>query len=108
MSGTKSRNKGASYEREIVNELKSHGIKAERVPLSGAMKGNYGGDLKIGPNLALIAECKRRKKAFSGIYKALEQDDADMLFCRDDNQKSFVVIPIEQFISFGKWLGWDK
>jgi len=38
MGGKHSRNKGASYEREIVNQLKDHGVKAERVPLSGAIK----------------------------------------------------------------------
>ena len=56
MGGKHSRNKGASYEREIVNQLKEHGVLAERVPLSGAMKGNYSGDIKLGPVLGYIGE----------------------------------------------------
>jgi Holliday junction resolvase len=47
MPGKHSRNKGAAYEREIVNCLKDNGIEAERVPLSGAMKGNYGNPISI-------------------------------------------------------------
>ena len=84
MPGKHSRNKGAAYEREIVNCLKDNGIKAERIPLSGAMKGNYSGDIKLGPVLGYIGECKRTKKKLTHIYKALEQDNADFLFARDD------------------------
>jgi Holliday junction resolvase len=65
MPGKHSRNKGAAYEREIVNYLKDNGIEAERVPLSGAMKGNYGGDIKLGPVLRYIGECKRRTTLIS-------------------------------------------
>ena len=59
MGGKASRDKGAAYEREIVNWHRERGVDAERVPLSGAMKGNYASDIKLGPSLGLIAECKR-------------------------------------------------
>ena len=60
MGGKAARDKGAAYEREIVNWHRDRGVEAERIPLSGAMKGNYASDIKLGPQLALTAECKRR------------------------------------------------
>ena len=106
MAGKHSRNKGAGYEREVVNELKDNGIAAERVPLSGAMKGNYGGDIKIGPTLGYIGECKRKKKGFTSIYNAFNQDNADLLFCRDDGEKTFVSMRMETFVTMARQLGW--
>ena len=106
MPGKHSRNKGAAYEREIVNQLKEHGVKAERVPLSGAMKGNYGGDIKLGPVLGYIGECKRTKKSLSRIYKALEQDNADFLFARDDLKETVAIVRMETLLALFKQLGW--
>ena len=106
MGGKHSRNKGASYEREIVNQLKEHGVLAERVPLSGAMKGNYGGDIKLGPVLGYIGECKRSKKSLSRIYKALEQDNADFLFARDDLKETVAIVRMETLLALFKQLGW--
>ena len=106
MGGKHSRNKGAAYEREIVNQLKDYGIEAERVPLSGAMKGNYGGDIKLGPVLGYIGECKRSKKSLSRIYKALEQDNADFLFARDDGKETVAIVRMETLLTLFKQLGW--
>ena len=106
MGGKHSRNKGASYEREIVNQLKEHGVLAERVPLSGAMKGNYGGDIKLGPVLGLIGECKRSKKSLTRIYKALDQDDADFVFARDDGKDTVAIVRMEMLLTLFKQLGW--
>ena len=106
MPGKHSRNKGAVYEREIVNYLKDNGIEAERVPLSGAMKGNYGGDIKLGPVLGYIGECKRTKKRLTHIYKALEQDNADFLFARDDGKETVAVMRMETLISILLEAGW--
>ena len=108
MPGKHSRNKGAAYEREIVNQLKEHGIEAERVPLSGAMKGNYGGDIKLGPVLGYIGECKRSKKSLSRIYKALDQDNADFLFARDDQKDTVVIVRMETLLSLFRQMGWAK
>ena len=47
MSGKASRDKGARREREFVKLLKKEGIKAERVPLSGACGGSYSGDIRL-------------------------------------------------------------
>ena len=106
MGGKHSRNKGAAYEREIVNQLKDYGIEAERVPLSGAMKGNYGGDIKLGPVLGYIGECKRSKKSLSRIYKAVEQDNADFLFARDDLKETVAIVRMETLLTLFKQLGW--
>ena len=108
MGGKHSRNKGASYEREIVNQLKEHGVLAERVPLSGAMKGNYGGDIKLGPVLGYIGECKRSKKKLTHIYNALDQDNADFLFARDDQKDTVVIVRMETLLSLFRQMGWAK
>ena len=106
MPGKHSRNKGAAYEREIVNCLKDNGIKAERIPLSGAMKGNYSGDIKLGPVLGYIGECKRTKKKLTHIYKALDQANADFQFARDDLKETVAIVRMETLFALFKQLGW--
>jgi len=108
MGGKASRDKGAAYEREIVNWHRERGVDAERVPLSGATKGNYASDIKLGPSLGLTAECKRRARAYKDLYDALDQDDSDMLFVRRDRERTLVVLPLETYEAFLDWLGWIK
>ena len=52
----------------------------------------------------MIAECKRRRKGFSSLYKAIEQDNSDLVFVRDDNQKPLVVLPWHTYELIIKWL----
>ena len=106
MGGKAARDKGANFEREIVNWHRERGVEAERVPLSGAVKGNYKGGLKIGLEQALLAECKRRARAYQDLYDALDQDDSDMLFIRKDRGRTLVVLPIETYEGFLEWIGW--
>ena len=106
MGGKAARVKGASFEREIVNWHKERGVDAERIPLSGAMKGNYASDIKLGPQLALTAECKRRARAYQDLYDALDQDNSDMLFVRKDRERTLVVLPLETYEAFLQWIGW--
>lgn len=108
MGGKAARVKGASFEREIVNWHKERGVDAERIPLSGAMKGNYASDIKLGPNLALTAECKRRARAYQDLYDALDQDNSDMLFVRRDRGRTLVVLPLDTYEAFLEWIGWIK
>jgi len=108
MGGKAARTKGASFEREVVNWHKDRNVEAERVPLSGAVKGNYSGDLKIGPEQALLAECKRRARAWQDLYDALDQDGSDMLFIRKDRERTLVVLPLETYEAFLEWIGWMK
>ena len=108
MGGKASRGKGANFEREIVNWHKARNVDAERIPLSGAVKGNYSGDLKIGPEQALLAECKRRARAWQDLYDALDQDGSDMLFIRKDRERTLVVLPLETYEAFLEWIGWKE
>ena len=108
MGGKAARTKGASFEREVVNWHKDRNVEAERVPLSGASKGNYSGDLKIGPQQALLAECKRRARAWQDLYDALDQDGSDMLFIRKDRERTLVVLPLETYEAFLEWIGWKE
>jgi len=108
MGGKASRDKGAAFEREIVNWHKQRGVPAERIPLSGAMKGNYKGDIRLGPTLGMLAECKRRARAYKDLYAALDQDDSDMLFVRADRERTLVVLPLETYEAILDWLDWTK
>ena len=108
MGGKASRTKGQAYEREVVNWHRERGVDAERIPLSGAMKGNYASDIKLGPNLALTAEWKRRARAYQDLYDALDQDNSDMLFVRRDRERTQVVLPLDTYEAFLEWIGWIK
>tara|TARA_Y100000592_G_scaffold3826_1_gene5524 strand:+ start:68 stop:397 length:330 start_codon:yes stop_codon:yes gene_type:complete len=108
MGGKSARTKGASFEREVVNWHKDRNVEAERIPLSGAAKGSYSGDLKIGPEQALLAECKRRARAWQDLYDALDQDGSDMLFIRKDRERTLVVLPLETYEAFLEWIGWKE
>lgn len=64
-----SRIKGDAFEREVVATLTAAGVKAQRVPLSGAAGGQFSGDVwaeVCGYNEKL--ECKIRKRAWLDLY----------------------------------------
>lgn len=90
MSGKKSRDKGYRGERNLVKLLNEAGIKAKRIPLSGAtwMKG----DLVI-ENMK--AEVKVRKEGFKRIYDWLSGND--LLFLKADRKDYLVVMRLNLF-----------
>jgi Holliday junction resolvase len=96
--GKPSRDKGARIEREIVALHAELGVKAERVPLSGAQRyrGN-GADIDVyafGSEAApLVSEVKAR--ASGEGFALLERwlGDADALFLRRDRAEPLVVLP---------------
>jgi Holliday junction resolvase len=92
--GSRARAKGDRLERAIVNLLQSHGLGAERVPLSGAAGGRFGGDLSC-PCLGrdLVLEAKSRRTGFSFLYKALV--DRDVLVLRSDRCDALVVLRLK-------------
>lgn len=96
--GKLSRTKGAVYEREVVNEAKSYGLEAQRVPLSGAT--SYAkGDVEITPTFSdepWVFECKRRKELPAWMLQALG-DNAGLIL-RADNEKSVAVIPLKTLL----------
>ena len=99
MSGKKSRDKGCRTERSIVNTFKDAGIPAERVPLSGAVHGSFGGDIIIGDDKQK-AEVKCRTNGFKKLYSWLE--DNDYLIVKADRQEPLVVMEIGRFINLFK------
>ena len=98
MSGAHSRNKGAGYERELVNALRKFGLKAQRVPLSGATE--YAkGDVEVTPGFdpALIyrGECKRRA-SLPVLLKNIEGND--FLALREDRGETLIVLRLPLFM----------
>lgn len=106
--GRKSRDKGYRAEREMVQLHRNLGVAAVRVPLSGAVGDEFGGDMKIpvclcrdtrhkaSLNMAdavLVSEIKARKNGAG--FKTLEGwlGDADVLFLRRDRAEPLVVLP---------------
>jgi hypothetical protein len=92
--GRASRDKGNRLERALVHALQDVGFAAERVPLSGAARGRFGGDLSV-PLLGTDrrVEVKCRGNGFRQLYDWL--DGADFLIVRADRQPPLVVLPFK-------------
>lgn len=108
--GRKPREKGIRFEREIVSILKEHGIRAKRVPLSGATSFQKG-DIVIETveGSPIIVEVKSRKSEFKRIYTLLEDafnrgcEGVEIHFCRDEKTgflaEPIVLLPLSKWIS---------
>jgi len=96
---SRSKAKGTGYETEIVKAHRALGIESRRQPGSGAIEG-FPCDVQIA---GLLGECKRSKKQCTRLYKALSQGGADILFVRDDNQKTLTVLPWETWALILEW-----
>ncbi len=95
--GKASRDKGALFEREVVNALKEHHLNAKRVPLSGAAEG-FKGDVLVDvhwQDKPLKLECKRRANGFGLIYDNLGDNDAVVV--RADRKPAVVCMSLEMF-----------
>ena len=92
--GRASRQKGNRTERAIVRLLQDRGLAAERVPLSGAARGRFGGDISV-PALGrdLRGEAKARGNGFNRLYDWLE--GCDFLVLRADRKPLLVVVTLE-------------
>ena len=92
--GRASRQKGNRTERAIVRLLQERGFAAERVPLSGAAHGRFGGDVSV-PVLGIDRriEVKCRGNGFRELYRWL--NGADLLIVRADRCEPLVVIPLK-------------
>ena len=92
--GRASREKGNRGERAVVRFLQERGFAAERVPLSGAARGRFGGDVSI-PLLGADrrVEVKCRGSGFRQLYDWLE--GRDFLIVRADRREPLVVIPMK-------------
>jgi hypothetical protein len=85
--GKMQRRKGYGGEREVVHLLESLGVKAHRVPLSGAMA-NYKDDIILEDESTV--EVKRRKKISTFLYDLLKTADYGMI--REDTDRSTPII----------------
>lgn len=92
--GRASRQKGNRTERAIVRLLQARGFAAERVPLSGAARVRFGGDVSV-PVLGVDrrVEVKCRGNGFRQLYDWLV--DADLLTVKCDRGEPLVVIPLK-------------
>ena len=92
--GRASCQKGNRAERALVHYLQDHGFAAERVPLSGAARGRFAGDLSV-PLLGIDrrVEVKVRGNGFRQLYSWL--DDRDLLIVRADRLEPLVIIPLK-------------
>jgi hypothetical protein len=90
--GRASRDKGNRAERILVRLLQEYGFAAERVPLSGAARGRFGGDVSV-PLLGVDrrVEVKCRGSGFRQLYNWL--DKHDFLVVKADRLEPLVVVP---------------
>ena len=92
--GRASRDKDDRTERAIVRLLQEHGLAGERVPLSGAARGRFGGNISV-PVLGrdLRGEAKCRGNGFCEIYKRLA--GRDFLVVRADRKPLLVIAKLD-------------
>ena len=98
--GKASRDKGANYERELVNAFREGGIDAQRVPLSGATsfaKNDIQIDFRLG---VWDCEAKRRKSPPKFFTEAL--DGADFAAFRQDRGETLIVLTLDKFVELVK------
>ena len=101
MTGRASRDKGNRFERHLVHLLQDAGFAAERVPLSGAARGRFGGDLSV-PLLGVDrrVEVKARANGFRKLYQWL--GDHDFLIVRADRSEPLVIVPFSFAVEIAK------
>jgi Holliday junction resolvase len=92
--GRASRQKGNRAEQALVRFLQERGFAAERVPLSGAARGKFGGDISV-PLLGVDrrVEVKARANGFARLYDWLAGNDFLIVKC--DRAEPLVVIPLK-------------
>lgn len=96
--GKMSRDKGAVYEREVVNAFRARGLLAQRVPLSGATeyaKGDVEVTAGFDPDVIYLGECKRRKALPEWIVNALGEND--FVAMRGDRGETLVMLRLQTF-----------
>jgi Holliday junction resolvase len=102
--GRAPRRKGNRLERALVRVLQAHGFAAERVPLSGAVGGLFGGDVVI-PTMGrdLCVEVKARGDGFRELYSWLAE--RDVLIVKANRQEPLVVLRLSLAAQIAKLAG---
>lgn len=93
--GKAQRDKGARFERELVNTAKAHGLDALRVPLSGAAAGFKNDIIIKTTGTTWEIEAKKRGGGFKFIYD--NKRDVDVLVIGADREKPLAVLDYEDF-----------
>lgn len=95
----KNKSKGYYHERKIVEWLTKIGIKAKRQPLSGALGGEYRGDIKIKlMGHELVGEIKYRDKSgFPSPFTVLEGRDLAIYKRRTGEPQTIIILRSEVF-----------
>ena len=94
--GRAARAKGNRGERAVVRFLQHYGFAAERVPLSGAARGRFGGDISVpvlGRDLRGEAKCRGDGGGFKSLYDWIE--GRDFLVIRADRKPLLIVARLE-------------
>lgn len=97
--GKASRQKGDRFESSVVDQLRSQGIQAQRVPLSGAAGGMFTGDIQfISPRDSINRkiECKVRANGWGDLYNWIVDNYA--LCIKRDRAETLVVLRMADFI----------
>ena len=100
--GKRSIKVGKGFEYRVRDWFRRAGFEANRVPVSGtapAMKGDV--VVKVGKNLELVVECKRRTGGYKELFKWVEEavgKGVDVLVLGVGRQKPIVVMRIDKFI----------
>lgn len=99
--GKASRAKGDRFEREVVASLEAAGIMAERVPLSGAAGGMFGGDIQALLKAGRVKlECKVRARAWKAEYGWLDGNYA--LVVKQDRNEPLVIMRLSDWKTLAK------
>ena len=95
----KNKSKGYYHERKICEWLKKIGIKAKRQPMSGALGGEYSGDIKLQlMGYELVAEVKYRDKSgFPSPFSVLDNRDLAIYKRRNGAPQTIVILKAEVF-----------
>jgi len=95
----KNKQKGMYHERRIVEWLHTTGVKAKRQPLSGALGGEYSGDIKIELlGYELVVEVKYRDLSnFPSPFKVLDNRDMAIYKRRTGSPQTIVILKGEVF-----------
>ena len=101
MTQNKSRAKGDRFETEVVKSFAADGIVAQRVPLSGAAGGMFGGDIQVllRPGQVKL-ECKVRARAWLDLYGWIVGNYA--LVIKRDREEPLVVMRLSDFKRLAK------
>lgn len=102
-----SRQKGDRFEREVVAKLLEGSVPCQRVPLSGAAKGLFGGDIQASIcGIWQKLECKIRKRAWLDLYGWIEDNYALVIRRNPEPGQpapdALVVLRLEDFITLSK------